>query len=153
MYILLLNHIFDLLMLQAKNFHILFYLLTEYDLYLLPSLSFFRLGVAQHYYYFCYSALWWIWSFLFCCRWSLLDFLLDIFWKSVMLTSYFITWFGDLYTVFIIVRYFGYHAWFWLSWKRYVFYDYKSYFPTKSFNPFFKQNSTEISVESCFTWF
>ena len=52
-------YVFDLSMLQARNYHILLCLLTEYFLYSLPSLPFFRLGVAQ----FCYrsysSVLWW----------------------------------------------------------------------------------------------
>ena len=50
MYVLLLNHFFDLSILQAKNFHILFCLLIEYVLYSLPSLSFFRLGFAHAFY-------------------------------------------------------------------------------------------------------
>ena len=76
MYVLLLNHVFDLSMLQARNFHILFCLLIEYDLYLL-SLPFFRLSVVQHFYHSYSSVLWWIWPLLPRCKWSFLNSPLD----------------------------------------------------------------------------
>ena len=77
MYVLLLNHIFDLSMLKTRNFHILLCLFTEYDLYSLPSFPFFRSSVFQHCYHSCSSTFWWIWPLLSRYMWSFLDSPLD----------------------------------------------------------------------------
>ena len=79
-----------------------------------------------------------------------LDYLLDMFLKDLHVYLYFITCFGDLYNVFIILRFLDVRVWFWLSRKGYVYYDYKLHFPIRSFNPFFKQNSVEISIKLLF---